>query len=85
MDNPIKCPRSVRGATPTVKDREALDFGRYLHPPKFDGQPAPGLPYQQLLSIATTVCKRTIHDLGEVKTKGEVKKILKEMERQKRK
>jgi hypothetical protein len=79
----IKRPRAIPKGKVTPQDRQNLDFGRFLSPLP-SSEPQAGLPYLQLLAIATRVCGRAIHDIREVRTRREVRRIKKIMEREKK-
>jgi hypothetical protein len=83
---PIRNPRHSAGhaASPSHRDREALDFARFLHPYKSEAGPMPGLSFSRLFGIATKVCGREIRELGEIRSKAEVSKIKNEIRRLKR-
>ena len=77
----IKRPKTEPRAPLTARDRESLDFGRLLAPPKAGG-PTPGLSYSKLLEIATDVCGITVTaDLSQIRTKQQVKKIKERIKR----
>jgi hypothetical protein len=81
----IKRPRTraelALGAT--ARDREALDFMRLWRSAPAEGGPVPGLPFTQLLRIASEVCHRPITELGQIRTQGEVSRIKERIRRMK--
>lgn len=59
---------------PSAKDRSQVDFCRF--PPASTGnQPIKGISFQTLLGIATEVCGRTITELTQVTSRGELDRI----------
>jgi hypothetical protein len=73
----IKNPNAkrIRASRPMAKDRQTLDFSRFLIHVTADGGPVPGISYLTMLRIATEVCGREITELTQVKTKAELKRI----------
>lgn len=73
----IKNPASarLRLSRPTAKDRQALDFARFLQSSTAEGGPAPGVSFARLLGIAAECCGRPIGELTEIKTRAEFRRI----------